>query len=243
MTRQALADRGMNLIESSPVTGGGTEALLVHVVQRANGSDYFKWILVGGSETRAFLIVGTFSEADSDLSDAIRTSVLTSSWNEEGRRGLMEGLSFRIDPTPRMRLAERMGNLLILTESGRLDSGKPGAGVLIVGSSLGEVEIGDLVAFAKERLMKTDRLKGVRFRSDSSVVVDGLQGRELTADGTDAKDGRPMGVYQLLLADGKTYYIAQGFVVNNRLKELLPVFRTITGSFRRVEPPRPRITQ
>lgn len=243
MTLEGLSSRGMHLIESNTVTVSGDEALLLHVSQRADGTDFFKWILVGGSEARTFMIVGTYPETDAELSDGIRASLLTASWNEEGRRGLFEGLSFRIDPAPRMRLAERMANLLILTESGRLDSGDPGAGVLIVGSSLGEVPVGDLVVFAKERLMKTDRLKAVRFRSDSAVVVDGLEGRELIAEAADAKTGRPVGVYQLLLADGTTYYIAQGFVLKSRLKEMLPVFRSVTGSFHRVAPARPVITQ
>lgn len=243
MTREGLASRGMNLIESSAVEVDGADALLLHVTQRSDGADYFKWILVGGSEARTFMIVGTFPEDDSELSDAVRRSILSASWGDAPTRDLYEGLPFRVEPTRALKLADRMGNLLILTETGRPTGGQPGSPVLVVGSALGEVAIDDLAAFAKDRLKKTDRLRSVHVRGDSAVVVDGMQGRELLADGRDAKDGRTVSVYQLLLSDGTTYYIAQGFVQQSRWKEMLPVFRKVAGSFRRVEPPRPTITQ
>jgi hypothetical protein len=144
-----------------------------------------------------------------------------------------------------MRVAERMGNMLILTESGRITPGNPGMAVLIVGSALGDASIEDLIRFSKKRLLQTDRLRGVRIRSESAVVIDSLAGHEVIADGADAKSGRAVSAYQLLLSDGKTYYIAQGFVTPARFPKILPVFRRVTGSFRRVpvEEKRPTITQ
>lgn len=244
MTKSGLASRGMELIESRTVTIGEEQALLLHASQQAQGVNYLKWMLVGGSAERTFMIVGTFPAEAGDLSDPIRASLLSASWGDDRRADRLEGMPFQVDSTPRMRFADRMGNLLIFTETGRVDSGKPDVAVLIVGNSLGDVEIHDFERFSKERLLQTDRLKGVRVRSGASVLIDSLAGYEVVAEGSDAKSGRPVGVYQLMLREGKTYYIAQGFVTKTRLQEMLPVFRQVTGSFRRtVEDSRPRITQ
>jgi len=245
MNRKGLASRGMALLESSEVMVGDDTALLLHISQASGGEHYFKWMLVGGTEERAVLVVGTFPDDASELSEPIRASVLSTTWDASrpARTDRFEGLNFRVDATPRLRFAERMGNLLILTENGKLATGNPRMAVLIVGGSVGEVRIDDLARFAQERLLKTDRLKKVQVQSDSAVRIDNLPGREILAEGRDAKDGRAVGVYQLLLADGKSYFIAQGFVVRARLKEVLPAFRRVTGSFRRVEEKRPQITQ
>jgi len=248
MTRSGLASRGMELIESSTVTVGGQEALLLHVSQRSRDVDFFKWMLVGGSEARTFMVVGTFPAEESALSDPIRTSLLTTVWGNAPRTNLLEGLAFSVQSTPRMRFAERMGNLLILTETGRLAPGRPDVAILIVGSSLSDVEIGDLGRYSRERLLQTDRMKGLSVRSGAAVRIDSLDGYEVIADGRDAKSGRPVGVYQLLLRDGKTYHIAQGFAPKARMETMLPVFRKVTGSFQRTpqqpaEERRPRITQ
>lgn len=244
MTRSGLASRGMELIESRTVTVGEEQALLLHVSQQAQGVGYFKWMLVGGSAERTFMVVGTFPAEAADLSDPIRAALLSASWGNAPRADRFEGMPFHVDATPQMRFSDRMGNLLIFTETGRVVSGKPDVAVLIVGSSLGDVEIDDLEHFSKERLLQTDRLKGVRVRSGASVLIDSLAGYEVVAEGSDAKSGTPVGVYQLMLREGKTYYIAQGFVAKARLQEILPAFRQVTGSFRRtVEDSRPRITQ
>jgi len=244
MTRSGLASRGMELIESRTVTLDGREALLLHVSQSSQGADFFKWMLVGGSAKRTFMVVGTFPAEASDLSDSIRQSLLSATWEDAPRTDLLEGLAFSVESTPGMRFAERMGNLLILTETGRIAPGKPDIAILVLGSSMSDVEIGDLERYSRQRLLQTDRMKGLNIRSGTAVRIDSLAGYEVIADGQDAETGRPVGVYQVLLRDGKTYYIAQGFAPKARMGTQLPVFRQVTGSFRRrVEMTRPRITQ
>lgn len=247
MTRKGLASRGMLLIDSETVLIGADEALLLHVSQRSEGVDYFKWILVGGPPDRAVMVVGAFPADASELSDPMRRAVLSASWSEPDERlaRRYEGLPFRVDPAPGLRLADRMGNLLIFTESGNVAPGNRDMAVLVVGNSIGAVEVGDdLERFSRERMFQTHRLKEVRAKAGSAIVIDSLSGYELTGEGVDAQDGRPVGIYQLILADGTTYYVAQGLVTPSRLPKLLPVFRRVTSTFRRTpENVRPRITQ
>ena len=244
MTRKSLASRGMTLIESRVVKVEGGEALLLHVSQKAQGIDYGKWMLVGGSRERTIIVVGTFPSAASDLSESIRRALLTVSWTGKASADLFESLTFRVDATPKMRLADRMGNMLLLTESGNLDSGDPNMAILVVGASISETQIDDLEAFSKERVAKIDRLENVQNLRGAKVHVDDLTGYELTARGIDPKNQRSVGLYQLLLADGNSYYVAQGFVASGRMEEVLPTFRRVMDSFHRVaETDRIKITR
>lgn len=244
MTRKGLASRGMLWIGSQSVSLESGEALLIHASQRAQGVDYFKWMLVGGTEQRTVMVVGSFpTDAAAELSEPIRTSLLTVSWTGKGREDLFEGLPFHVDATPNLRLTERMGNLLILTESGSMSGGNPDMAVLVVGGSHSPVEIADLESYAKKRVSQTERLTKVRNLKGQALTVDSLPAYELTAVGTDPKLQRSVALYQLMLVDGDTYYLVQGFVASRRMAAMLPVFRKVAGSFRRTgETARPKIT-
>jgi len=153
---------------------------------------------------------------------------------------MYEGLSFRIDPTPKLRAAGRLSNMLVFTETGSMEpsDGSSKQGVMVFGSSLSEADIGDVEAFARARAPKTEKVRLERIVSGRAVTVDGLPGYELLADAKGVKDGSPVRMYQVVLADAKTYYIGQGFVHPDRGDEVVEQFRQITGSFRRLHPPK-----
>ena len=67
----------------------------------------------------------------------------------------------------------------------------------------------------------------------SGLAVTGLD--STFAEGDEVKSGRAVRMYQLILADGLTYYIAQGFVAADRPADVMDLFRKVTGSFRKVQ--------
>jgi hypothetical protein len=144
MTQKGLASRGMTLIQSQTVSIGGQEALLLHVSQNTAGSRFRKWMLVGGDAKGTVMVVGTFPESETDLSAPIRKSILTSSWTEEKRSDFFEGLAFRVAPSLKLKLADRMGNLLVFSETGATEPSDSSQAILVVGGSLSEVVIGDV---------------------------------------------------------------------------------------------------
>ena len=239
MSGKALASRGMRFIRSEDLTIAGQPARLIHVSQSAQGVDYLKWILIGGDASKTIMVVGTFPEANADLSEPIRRAVRSASWGLR-KASLYEGLTFRIDPTPKLRVAGRVSNMLAFTESGSMEPTDGGSdqGVLVFGSSISEAAIEDVEAFSRERAPKTEKIRIERIVSGRALTVDGLPGYELIADAKGVKDGRPLRMYQLVLADAKTYYIGQGFVHRDRGDEVVAQFRQVTGTFRRLHPPK-----
>ena len=236
MTKENLAGRGMILMSSQSVRVNGQSALLLQVSQRAAGMDFLKWMLVAGNEKKSVMIVGSFPKASPALGPAIRQALLSATWNASPAAATFEGLTFRVDPAPKLKLAGRVGNLVLFSESGKIEPSDSTQAMLIIGSSYAEATITDVEAFARMRAGKTTRIGPLRNILGRTVTTDGLMGYELTARTNDAQSGKDLQMYQLVLADKTTYYLAQGFVTPQRAGVILPQFRLVTGSFRRVPP-------
>jgi hypothetical protein len=238
MTREMLASRGMNLIRSQIVKAGGKDAVLIHVSQTADGKEFLKWMLIAGDANKTVMIVGTFPKESTELSLPIQRAILSASWSNLTKTPPNEGLTFRVYPTAALKRAGRVANMLVFTESGKMGPGDPAQAVLVVGSSISDASIDNVEKFARERATKTSQVGPLRNIKGQELTTDGLPGYELVADATDRKTGREVRMYQLILADQTTYYIAQGFVAASRGPGIVDQFRKVTGSFRRLHPPK-----
>ena len=237
MTKEGLATRGMTLLSSSSEKVGDRDALLLHIAQEAGGVEFLKWMLLTGDAETTALVVGTFPKSSGEeLSAAIRTSVLTTSLASEGPGDLFEGLRFRITPTQRLKISNRVGNLLLLAESEGTGPRAPGEPLYIVGSSIGPGGVGDLKAFSKTRAEQTEQIQDLQNFSGREISVGGLAAYELLADAKDVKSGAPIRLYQVIVPDdGGYYFIVQGLVGVDRAAEMVPEFRRITESFRKTD--------
>jgi len=238
MTRENLAGRGMTLISTQTVMVAGKSALLLNVSQRAAGRNFLKWMLVAGDAKKSVMVVGSFPKESPALSLPIKRAVLSTKWSPSGPSSSFEGLTFRVDPAPKLKLGGRVGNLLVFSESGKIEPNNTTEAMLIVGSSYTEATVTDVEAFAKERASKTTRIGPLKIIEGRTVTTDGLPGYEIVANTYDLKSSKDIRMYQLVLADKTTYYLAQGFVTPERAAAVLPQFRLVTGSFRRVRPTR-----
>ncbi len=144
MTREVLASRGMTLLRSQTVKIGGSDALLVHASQSAAGKDFLKWMLIAGDAKRTVMIVGTFPKAATELSLPLKRALLSASWSAAAKPAPYEGLAFRVDPTVRLKLAGRVGNTLVFSESGIMGPGDTEQAVLVMGSSFSDASIANV---------------------------------------------------------------------------------------------------
>ena len=237
MTKPALLKRGMELIAGRDAVINGSPARLLHVRQATATAEVFKWMLIAGNAAMTVMIVGTYPTSESPaIGDAIEQALLTASWSAATRPSVVEGLLFRIEPTGKLKLAQRVSNMLMFTESGTIGSPGSSEALYIAAQSLGKVSLGDVRAFAETRAKQTKVMTGFTNFSGRPIQVGGLDAFELEADGTDARSGQAMRLYQVIIPDETGYFILQGLCRADRARELFAEFRTVTGTFRRVVP-------
>jgi hypothetical protein len=233
MTPQTLAARGMVVLGTRQAVISGNPARLLNLRQRTANGDVLKWMLIAGDRTMTIMIVGTFPEdSPPSTSAAIQQSLLTTSWGSAAPNAF-EGLPFRITPSSRLKLAKRVSNMLMLTESGTTGSPGSSEAIYLVGHSIGRSGVGDLRNFSEARARQTTLTKGVGNFTGRMVQVDDLDAYELEADAVDTRSGAPMRLYQVIIPDETGYFIVQGLSRADRAAALFPEFRAVTATFRR----------
>ncbi len=233
-TREQMAPRGMTLRGSESLTVDGRPGMLLSITQSARGVVFDKWILAFGDDSTAVLVTGTYPQSRAgQLGEPIKQAVLSARLSTAGPADPFEALGFRITEGSRLRIATRMGNVLALNETGTLPDDTPGSPILMVGSSFSEVDLADLEAFSRRRAMQIATLSGVSNLSGGPVTIDGAAAYELFADAVNSDDGKPLKIYQVILAEGSHYILVQGFVGAERAADFIPEFQSIARSLRR----------
>ena len=228
MNAPGLASRGMTLISSERPQIGGGPALLLHVSQTAAGTLFLKWMLVVGDAKSSVMIVGTFPKsAEAELSAAMKAAVMSARWKASAAPDSFEGLPFTVSGTPALKIAGRVSNMLMLTESGKMGPQGPGFALLALGSSVAAVRIDDLKTFSETRARQTKQLKGITISQGRSTTVDGNAAYELVANGTDIATEGPVTLYQVISPVNGGYFLAQGMVTSTRANALVPEFRKV----------------
>jgi hypothetical protein len=240
MSGQGLASRGMTLLHSEPAAvPGAAEGLLVHVHQQAADTLFAKWMVVCGDGSASVLVTATFPESLAEALEApLRRAVLSTVLAREGPADTFEGLPFRVDPGPGLRIASRMGNMLSLAPDGASAPLAPGVPRCFVGLSVDEADLTDLRAFAEDRARRTVTVRGVRVLRGRPRHIDGLEAWELEADATHSESGLPLRLYQVVLSEGRHHVLILGMVEASRAADYVPAFRHVAESFTR-RPPRP----
>jgi hypothetical protein len=238
LTTEALAGQGLTVVDSSTVRIDGADALLLELAQQSGGIDFQKWMLVAGDRHATILIVGSFPRSAPDnLSVRIRESLMSATRVAQRAPDAFEGLLFRVTPSVKLKLARRMSNMLVLTESGVVPA-QDGEAVFIVGSAVADSAIADLRAFSEGRAAQTATLTKLRNVSGRSVEIGGLAAYELTADARDAQTGDAIRLYQVVVPDAGSYFIIQGLSRSKGSAAMLEEFRRVAATFRIA--PRPR---
>lgn len=233
MTKEGLSERGMTLLSQSAVSVNGQEASLLHVRQQASGVEFEKWLLIAGDEKATVLLVATTpAPAPEPLGTSLRAAILAARWDPASPIDLYEGLPFRLTPSGTLTDAQRMGHNLLLTEPGRPAKSVDRA-VYVVGVSFDRIDLPSLASFARARAAATAATKEVGNVRGTELSVADLEAYELVADAKDASTSAPVLLYQVVVRDGKGYWLVQGIVAAARATECLALFRRITASIQR----------
>lgn len=233
-TKEALATKGMTLLARRPHTVSGKAGLLIHLRQVAQGTAFLKWLVATGTEKETVLITATFPEAVKlKWSAALEKAVLSAQWNDAAEIDQFAGLNFSIKDHAEMKIARRVSNMLLLTPAGTIPGKPTNDPMLIVGSAISDVAIGDLKQFAAARLQEINQITGTAIKQQTPVTIGGLAGSEIIAEAGWHNPAAPVTVFQIVLQSEKSYFIIQGFAPRAEQQKYLTIFRSIAQSFQK----------
>ncbi|MFC1825638.1 DUF4124 domain-containing protein [Thermodesulfobacteriota bacterium] len=229
-----LSTRGMSLIEKKNVTVCGKNGLLLNITQTAHKKLYQKWIIVFGNKNETFLVTATFpQELRDQLSNALRSSILSTRCSSDTGKSFFEGLTFSISASPKMKFAKRMGNNITMTKDGSFPAKNETDPFLIAGASISEgLVVDNKKSFAIKRVQHIASLKNIEIEDIKSITIDNLFGYEITARGTDKNHGGTNYAYQVILFGKTDYYMIFGIVTADEKADYFPTFRQIAKTFK-----------
>jgi hypothetical protein len=231
LTAEGLATRGMQLLSAEEVRIASRDGVLMAASQQVGGAIFRTWMGVFGTNNATVMVVAAYPEAlAGKMSALLRRAVLSAEWGPDVVVDPFEGLLFRLREGKTLKIAGRMSNALMLTRGGTSGPPPPAEPMLVVATSLTEVEVGDLETFAKARLMQTAQVKEITDIEGRTVTVGGSPGYEIRAAARDLKTGAPLVVYQLVAVRGRQYYLVQGLVGAAGADEYIPEFRAVASS-------------
>jgi hypothetical protein len=198
------------------------------------GTEYLKWLLIFGDEKESVVIAATFpQQLDRDLSEKMKASILTATWDRKKDVSPTEDLNFRVDAKGELKLAKRVANLLVFSKGGIFPSKDVDDPIFIVGQSVSKMEMGNPEEFAKARILQTAEITDVEIEQSNKVTIDHLSGYEIVAKAKDKASARPMLVYQVMLFDAQTYFLMQGLISDTNHQLNLEVFKEMARTFHR----------
>ncbi|HEV2668826.1 MAG TPA: hypothetical protein VG324_28165 [Blastocatellia bacterium] len=234
-TKEALVTRGMKLLSRREVSLNGRPGILLHVGQETRSIAFLKWMVVTGNEKETVLVTATFpARMKAQLSSAMEKSALSVQWDAAAKIDPLAGLNFSFKDDPSLKFARRVSNMVIMTKNGALPGKPTNDPFFIIGPSVSQAPISDIKIFAERRLVQIEEVSGIAVKKQSDVTIDGLSGSAIVAEAR-WKDlpGAPVVVYQVLLLDGKNYFLMQGVAPREEQEKYLAVFTRIAQSFRK----------
>ncbi len=226
--------KGMSLLNRQAIKVDGHSGFILKVKQSAFGIEYLKWLLVFGDDKESVIVTAMFpSNFERELSETMKLSILTTTWDRKKDVSPTEGLNFTIEEKGELKLSRRMVNMLTFTKTGRFPSKDIDDPVFIVGQSTARIQIVNPEEFAKARIAQTATLTDLEIEQTTKVTLDQLQGYEIVATAKDKDTGQPMTVYQVILFEEQSYFLMQGLISSKNRQPNLETFREMAKTFRR----------
>ena len=227
-TVHALNTKGMTLISKEIIEFNNSKATLLLVSQFANSDKYLKLLLIFGNETVTVMVNGIYPEKNKSISEDIKHSILSVSYNIDQNDNPLANLRFGIDVSDTdFKFTKYFSGTLLYTIDGIIPTEKP---VLMVGNSLSKVTLKDYKEYSIERLKKMPNGAHTILKSINSITIDNIEGYEIVATSKNENLQEEI-IYQVMLYnDNSDYYVIVGIAAENK-DENLKLFKAIAKTF------------
>jgi len=229
-----LSKRNMSVVDKQEVKVDGQNGLLLKVEQTAYGINILKWLLVLGDEKETAMITAAFPKMhDVELSEKMKASILTSTWDRKKDVPPAEGLNFTVEEKGELELSKRVSNSLMFTKNGIFPSKDVNDPLFIVAQSISKTAIPDNEEYARARVLQVSQVQDILIEQSTKIAIENLNGYEIVANGKDTKSGQPMLIYQVMLFAERNYFLMQGLVSNENRQADIATFQEMARTFKR----------
>ena len=234
LTEEGLKTQGVILDKKRNITVNGLNGEYIVAKQFAYETMFGKYILVFGNEQTSFLVNGMFPiDFKNELGKEIEKSMLSVIYEPNKEIDPLRSVNFEIDVSnSKFTFAKMMSNTLIYTVDGIIPTESADKTTLIVGTSLGKIEMEDKKQYSINRIKQYPSIKNVESKDIESVTIDDVSGYEIIAYGKNEKTDEPEMIYQIMLFSDNGYYLIVG-IANEYFKENIKLFRKLSQTFNR----------
>ncbi|WP_432670966.1 hypothetical protein [Flavobacterium sp. SM2513] len=231
LTKENLLKQGVQVETIESVILNGVPGVLITAEQTAYDVVFRKYSLAFGTDKESILINGIAPKGNLELEQAVKDALLSTVYHADKVLTPLDSVDFEISTEGTdFVFAKSMSNMLVYNRDGKIPSETDDKASLVVAKAFSKVEIADKKEFATNRI-KMLPVQITKINAVVPIVVHGLSGYEITAEGVDRKTGKKEQAYQVMLFVDKSYYILFGsseadFENNLRLfKKLIRTFK------------------
>ncbi len=245
----ALRAQGLELLTRREVMLGPDRGQLFRLNQRVPGADPKqpprvepRWMLVLGDADVTLTVLSRWSAEQPEFEGVLEAALLSTRW-DRSPIDPFEGLDFELLPAAgapfagRLKLAQRMSELLIFTGDGRLQRDSEGAPFLTFGATEAPqqpaADAAERRAFANRLLASAGEIGSLNVKRARAFEVDGRIALEQVATAKGLRSGLPLAVYQLVIFGEERCYQGVGVVGREAQDVYLPAFHDWCVGFRR----------
>ncbi len=237
-TKEALATRGMTLIDRHETQIGDRPAVLYHVSQEASGTLFYKWVLLFGDAQTTEMVTAVFPQRLAEQwSEPLKQTLLDIQWQTNAKPDAFEGLGYRIQEQGDLKIAAKIGTTLLLTRNGVTPREPNDDPYLTIAPSFTQDwrTPDDIRAYTKARLFQMDNLcSDPEISHEEKVSYDDLPGYQLEAACADPRSGERLALWHTMIFSDEGYYLFLAVARDTDKATYAEVFQSVLDSFKRI---------
>lgn len=232
LTKENLLKQGVVADSIVPAQLGDLSGVLISGKQSAYGGEFYKYILVFGTEKETTMINGIAPNDNPEYKQLVFEALSSLVFESEKVIDPFEALGYTIDPNGNnISLAMISSLSLIYTPDGEVPSKSDDKTMLILTQSFSNILAANKEQYALKRFQQTP-LGIDKVDSSKEIEIDGLKGIEIFATGQNMDHNENTGAFQIMLFKDETYYLFIGSTDQPEPMKRLKDLKDIILSFR-----------
>lgn len=232
LTKEGFLSQGVEVKTIKKLTLNNLPAIFVIGEQNAYSNTYTKYILCFGTEKETIMINGAIPSNLEKIAKEVKTSILSSFYEENKKIDPFEVLDYEIDVSKsKMIYAKGMSNTMTFNIDGLLPTKSQDKTSLFIAKSFSKIPVEDKKLFALNRLKQLP-INIINIENTETIEIDTISGYQILLTTNNKKTNEPEKIYFVILFSDNLYYILYGST-NNTFDKNIDELKKVVKTFKR----------